>query len=91
MLSNKNFTQELMERLHDWAVDKRDNHLEVSKKVGEEGWEVWIYSFDYNGGTGTHITDSNFETQDFDLLLKQKKEQEDKEQYEKLRKQFERA
>lgn len=91
MLSNKNFTQELMKRLHDWAVHKKDNHLEIATNIREDSWEIWIYSFDYNGGVGTHITDANFETQDFDALLKQKKEQEDKEQYEKLKRQFEKA
>lgn len=90
-ISNKNFTQELMERLHDWALDRTDNSIEIKKEWGKDYWVIWIFKFDYRGGIGIHITDDNFEAQDFDALLEQKRETSEKEQYEALKKKFENA
>lgn len=73
-LSSKNFTQELMERLHDWAEDRTDKCIEISKKFGNTDWEIWIFKFDYDGSIGSFITDENCDTEDFDALLKQKRE-----------------
>ena len=88
-ISSKNFTQELMEQLHDWAVDSTDNQLEVAKKINSEDWEIWIYSFKYR--SGAYITDENFEIKDYNAYLKQKAIDAEKEQYEALKKKFEKA
>ena len=90
-ISSKNFTQELMERLHDWAEDRTENCIEISKKFGSTDWEIWIFQFNYDGGIGSFITDENCDTEDFDALLKQKREIQERENYEALKKKFEKA
>lgn len=90
-ISNKNFTQELMEKLHDWAEACTGNCVEISKKFGSTEWEIWIFQFDWSEGIGSFITDDNCDTEDFDALLKQKREIQERENYEALKKKFEKA